>query len=202
MGELVHLHPDITQAPRAITPAEVRQGISTLRELLLLAHDNLATVDDPAILARLELELAALKSDAGIWQADARRLLIDHVKAEGVDGVLDLTAEAGAVVTLDWSRTRKGWDSDRLYALVVQRALEAVAETQLVLDPDSGELVEQQDLKAAVIAVGYALHEALPVTPSVGWRVTALRAMGLDPADYCTEEPAVPRITVRPSGEQ
>lgn len=186
-----------------ITPAEVHAGVANFRALLLRAHDNLAEqADDPGVLAALVLGLEEMQREVHAWVHEAKQLLVPHVREHGIDGVLDLSTEAGATVVVRGSASRKNWDSDRLFTLIVQRALEALAAdgaTIQAVDPDTGEVTEVLDPDRVAVAVAYHLHECLPVTPSVGWRVTALRARGLDPATFCDEEWKPPTVTVSPA---
>lgn len=73
-------------------------------------------------------------------------------------------------------RTRKQWQSADL--------LRHLVGDQLV-DARTGENVF--DLLVSV----------LPLTGSLGWRVGALRKAGVDPSDWCDEEPARTTVTVR-----
>lgn len=66
--------------------------------------------------------------------------------------------------------TRK-WESGELLTALLKATL---------VDPDTGELSQQ--VLARVEAV---LKEALPLTASLGWRVTGLQALGVDPDEYC-----------------
>ena len=63
------------------------------------------------------------------------------------------------------------WESGELLTALLKATL---------VDPDTGELSQQ--VLARVEAV---LKEALPLTASLGWRVTGLQALGVDPDEYC-----------------
>jgi hypothetical protein len=195
----VHGAAAVEETTPALTPADVHQGIEQMRGLLLRAHDNLVDqADNAGVLARLSLGLAALQRDVAVWRRAAELMLVPLVERDGVDRVLDLGPEVGAVVTLTYGKKRTQWDSTRLYALIVQQAVESCPRRTLRVINDDGEveLLEGPEPDALVSAVATALHDCLPVTPSIGWRVTALRARGFDPAMFCTEESQAPSVQV------
>lgn len=85
------------------------------------------------------------------------------------------------------SATRKQWDTDGLYRLLVRREL----------DPDgTGELPPAAEVLERVVQV---TTECAPFTPSMGWRVGALKARGVNPDDWCETAPG--RVTVQIHGE-
>ena len=191
--------PTAPDAVNPMTPATVRQGVQLLRDLLDQAYENLNLADyadDPALLASLVNGLQDLERDASVWLKEAKRLLIPHVQDKGSKvGSKRLLNVEGATVTVSWSRKRSDWDSTRLYAKVVQDAADAVPLSVRVLD-DNGVLTDRPDPAEVVTAVAVAIFDVLPVTPSTGWRVTALRERGIDPAEWCHEDDAVPSVTV------
>ena len=63
------------------------------------------------------------------------------------------------------------WESENLLTSILKETL---------TDKETGELSPQ--LLARVDSV---LKAALPLTASLGWRVTGLQALGIDPDDYC-----------------
>lgn len=66
---------------------------------------------------------------------------------------------------------RKEWDHDGLTRAVVDRAL---------ITPD-GEILE-------MTPAAYAVRDALTAAARPSWRVTALKAMDIDPDDYCHKQ--------------
>lgn len=78
-----------------------------------------------------------------------------------------------------FSKDRKAWKNEALLTDVRPRVL---------MDPESGEVLD-----------GPAVFErTLEVVSLIGSNVktTGLKKLGLDPADYCTEEPKDPTVTV------
>jgi hypothetical protein len=81
-------------------------------------------------------------------------------------------------------KDRKKWESEQLLSRVVR----------IALDPEAtGEI--PTDAMVAVDRVVSTIRDVMPVTPSLGWRVTALRALDLDPDEWCHVEPG--RVTVQ-----
>ncbi len=107
--------------------------------------------------------LKAIKKDLDILlracEEDAANLLPE--KKVLVDGF--------GVVERRTAQTRK-WQSDELLMDVCRR----------VLDPDgTGEIQP-----SAVMELISVLKRIMPITGSLGWRVTALKEQGIDPDDY------------------
>lgn len=63
------------------------------------------------------------------------------------------------------------WESGNLLVALLKATL---------VDPETGELSPQ-----TLARVEAVLKEALPLTASLGWRVTGLQALGINPDDYC-----------------
>jgi hypothetical protein len=93
-------------------------------------------------------------------------------KQQTIDGLGTLERRRGT--------DRKGWDSDEVLKSIVQLAVVNA------IDPDTGELPSHTELVARVVA---DIAACAPLTASTGWRVTALRAMGIDPDEYCITKP-------------
>ena len=83
--------------------------------------------------------------------------------------------------------TRKQWDSDAVLSRVVRHSLDPEGTGEYPTDP-----------LEAVDRVVTGIKAAAPITPSMGWRVTALRSfMENDELDeYCSTEPGPVRVQV------
>mgnify|MGYP006928495357 FL=1 len=75
-------------------------------------------------------------------------------------------------------KARKAWQSDELLPFVVRKALVSRAPNANV------------DTVNSVYAVVDEISKAVPFTGSLGWRVTALKAMGIDPDEFCESSPS------------
>ena len=73
---------------------------------------------------------------------------------------------------------RKAWQSEQLLDQVLLRAAH---------DPETGEVIDDPYLLRD--RVSELVRMTLPVVPSTGWRVTGLKALGLDPEDWCESSP-------------
>lgn len=72
---------------------------------------------------------------------------------------------------------RKAWQSEDLLGQVIRLAVDPDGTGEI---PPPGELLER--LRSTLVAV-------VPFTGSLGWRVGALRDLGLDPDEWCHTEP-------------
>lgn len=72
---------------------------------------------------------------------------------------------------------RKKWQSEDLLAHVIRRA---------AVDETTGEVFPADVTLARLLEV---LPSVVPFTGSLGWRVTALRALGIDPDQWCETAP-------------
>lgn len=93
-------------------------------------------------------------------------------------GEREITLDGIGVITCRRATTRRKWDHDELWRRVTSLAVEQPG----VLCDEDGEI-----LPPAVIAqqVAQVLREC--ATPS--WKVTGLRAIGIDPGEWCEESP-------------
>ena len=67
------------------------------------------------------------------------------------------------------------------------------------IDPDgTGELPSTADAIEAVVSTVLA---CAPITPSMKWRVTALRERGIDPDEWCTSKPGRVSLQITRNGE-
>jgi len=79
---------------------------------------------------------------------------------------------------------RKSWDSEALLSRVVRVAL---------TDPTTGEV--ESDPAVVREQLVSVLSAVVPFTGSLGWRVRALRDLGIDPDEWCETSPG--RVTVQ-----
>jgi hypothetical protein len=91
-------------------------------------------------------------------------------KTETVDGLGTLERRRGT--------DRKAWQSDDLLKLIVRQAVDPEGTGEVAGTPIEvlGRVLE-------------AITDCVPVTPSLGWRVTALRSHGVDPDEWCETKP-------------
>lgn len=131
---------------------------------------------DVECLARLYDYLDQLKARLGtIHSAVAAKL------AEVMPHTLEL--DGLPVMERRQGKERKKWESPELLHRLIRDTL----------DPDrTGELPAAAE---AIDAVEKVVLETMPVTPSMGWRVTALKARGIDPDEWCETAPG--RTTVQ-----
>lgn len=135
-------------------------------------------------------------AEAGDWEALAWALsavralsrdlrTLERATVEDVAGLLPekrVTIDGLGTVERRKASTRRAWQSEDLFRRLLAQAL---------VDPETGEILAGSTLEVAE-TIGSEVLACMPVTASMGWRVTALRARGLDPEDWCetTEGPA------------
>lgn len=167
-----------------IEPPEPSPATSaaTGSDLVAWLRSGLADLD------RRRQELA----EAGEWQSlafglvalkkitDDLRTLIRSVE----DDVVRLLPEKRAVVeglgVLERKRSsdRRAWRSDELLDELLRLA---------VVDPETGEVLDDEAaIRARFLQV---LVDCVPFTGSLGWRISALRALGIDPDEWCEVKP-------------
>lgn len=139
-------------------------------DLLTEARDN-ATGD----LTELATLLHHLRNDIRHLQILAR-----DIEAEVVDLMPGKTAELDGlpVIEVRGGSIRKKWQSEDLVPVLIRKAL----------DPDGTGELPTSPIDAAH-AVADVLTACAPFTPSMGWRVGALRDRGLDPDEWCESTP-------------
>ena len=87
-----------------------------------------------------------------------------------------VTVEGVGTVERKAKVSRKNWDSDELLRKLIARA---------ILDSETGELPSSPIVAADLIL--QELRAVMPITGSLGWRVTALRERGIDPDEWCEQ---------------
>lgn len=79
---------------------------------------------------------------------------------------------------------RKAWQSEDVFSELVRRSN---------VDTETGEILSDAEARDRLID---AVKACVPLTGSLGWRVRALRGLGIDPSEYCEETPAPYRFEV------
>lgn len=129
-------------------------------------------------------ELARLHYALTTWVRDLRKIAAD-VEDRLAEVMPDKLLELPDLPVMERRRgnVRKRWDSDAVLARVVRHSLDPEGTGEYPTDPLD-----------AVDRVVSGIKAAAPITPSMGWRVTALRPI-LDPDEFCESEPG--RVTVQ-----
>ena len=127
-------------------------------------------------------DLAALRA-ARKALADWELVLADYL-ADAL-GRNTITVDGVGTVLVKHGAKRTEWDNDALHRAVVARARD-----ERRIDPDTGEVIESE---------GEAVGRVLADCARPSWRLTALRALGLDPDEYCATSPG--RISVVIEGD-
>ncbi len=159
-------------------------GVDALRTAIMRADADrarLAEAGDTTALAFGLADLRALSRDLSMLaravEDDVARLMAS--KTMTVDGLGTLERRRGT--------ERRQWDSEALFATLVRSEL----------DPDgTGELPPAAETLERVRAL---VADTMPLTGSFGWRVTALRARGVDPDEWASCTPG--RTTVQIHGD-
>lgn len=106
------------------------------------------------------------------------------VAAMGGDRKADIAGLG--VVEVRGGRKRTKWDTTELARHIANRAL---------VDLDTGEL-KASTLAEAADLVLTELVACAPMTPSMAWRVGALRDRDIDPDEWCESVPAPPTVQI------
>jgi hypothetical protein len=136
---------------------------------------------DVETLARLFDYLDTLKARLGVLHSETMARLAE---------VMPHTLELDGLPVMERRRgkDRKAWQSSELLHRLIRDTL----------DPDrTGEIPEAGE---AIELVEKVVLETMPVTGSMGWRVTALKARGIDPDEWCETAPGRTTVQIhRPS---
>lgn len=133
---------------------------------------------EPAALARVLAAIRDVRQDLQVLYSEVERQLLEEMGATKrfvVEGLGEVEQKRGA--------KRTGWDSEGLRPVVVARALD-----ERQLDEESGEYESQAS----------AVSRVLGECARFEWRVTALRAHGIDPDEYCHTSWAESSIVLPP----
>ena len=154
----------------------LRQAIARLDE----EAREVAALGDYETLARGYAELSALKRDLTTLIAAIGDLFVDtvpkHVTGAGKEFHNPVhIEEVGTFEVVRRPATRR-WESDELLHKLVR---------DNIVDRATGDVPDFEAL-AVVERVVAAISAAAPFTPSMGWRVTALREQGVEIDDYCS----------------
>lgn len=135
---------------------------SGLSDLLNAAGEIL----DAPFLASLLADVRDIKQDAARVYDEIERFYLAECGDKKLE-VLNL-----GIVEVKSSVRRTAWDHDSLWKVVVARALD-----ERQVDPDTGELLERE---------AETISRVLRECASPSWRVTALRARGIDESEFCS----------------
>lgn len=170
--------------PAKTPPApEVRaDAVTQLRHALLQVHDYLPELaGEVDALASGRDQLNVIRSDLSALLRTIDTMVIEaagHSRAKFQTGIGEVQVRQGM--------ERSGWQSEELLHAIFMQTF--------------GQDMERP-VKELVAALEAEVRACAPFTKGTGWRVTALRERGIDPADWCDENPA--GLTVQwPKGEQ
>lgn len=159
--------------------------VDTLTFLDLLAEtvEEAITDGDVEELAGLHVavrsDLARLRTIADDLEA---RLAEVMPKVLELPGLPVLERRAG--------KDRRAWQSDELLTRVVRLSLDPEGTGEFPTDP-----------MVAVDLVVTGVKACAPITPSMQWRVGALRALDLDPDEWCETKPGRTSVQIHASSE-
>ena len=113
---------------------------------------------------------------AGLIDADVSRLNQQEGNRIAIDGL--------GVLETKRRSTKTTWDSEALYG----RLIDAIA-ANAVLDTETGQITGDRDTaQRMTMLLREHLTACLPLTASMGWRITGLKAAGIDPDTYRERE--------------
>lgn len=178
---------DRTTLPAQAASADPPPSLTDLLDMAIIHADTqrteLAQAGDLDALAvglhnirEVQRKLAILASQI---DADVSRLNLARPREDG-----PLTIDGLGTLETKRRSAKKRWDSEALFGRLVDRICD-----EGFVDPHTGERVGDP-ATAARIAQGLRdrLAKAVPLTPSMGWRIGGLRDNGIDPDDYCERE--------------
>lgn len=166
-----------------LAPIETPTALAELHQVIARLDEQRQALTDAGQLDALALGLAQLRGlmadlrDLGqLVEADVANMMPG--KTWEIDGLGTLERRAGTV--------RKSWDWEQLLPRLIRLSIDPEEVGEL---PDAPELVER--FTALV-------KDTIGVTPSKGPRVAGLKAMGLQPDEWCQSSPG--RVSVQIHG--
>ncbi len=168
MPDLPEVVPADAPATRVIEPLSAIEALRLAVMKLDAERQTLADLGDWPSLALGLRDLNALISDL--------RLLAGEVEGDVVKLLPQKRVPLDDETMIERKRavSRKHWDSLLLLDKVVRTALDPMGTGEITVGVAEG-----------IDIVKTAIAETAPFTGSLGWRVTALRNMGIEPEDYC-----------------
>lgn len=165
-----------------MTWAGEREASEVVVEAYLLA----SAVETPPLdeLVGARIDVRDLRSDLAQLERDLDARI---VSAMGSDR--KAVIEGVGQVEVKWSKRRTGWDHERLIPSVVARLVD---DPSTVYDPETAEILPPAAIGANVAA---RLREC--VSFGAG-KVVGLRALGLQPDEFCSEDPAHASVVLPP----
>jgi len=157
-----------------VTVRPVPAGVEALRVAIVRMMDDAAALvqagDWEALVRGLE-PLQQVLGDLRMLEQQVKRGIADTMPERRV------TVEGVGTVERKAKTTRRNWDSDELLRKIISGA---------ILDEQTGELPSSPMVAADLIL--QELRAVMPITGSLGWRVTALRERGIDPDEWCEQD--------------
>lgn len=155
------------ETPTADLIAEVSTLLDAIDRDLDKVEARAGAVNDPVGLADFMSALRDIKAKAGHIYTECEQAYIANAPTKQVIDDVGL-------VEVKRKTTRKKWDHDEVFRSVVARIAD---EPGIFWDTETGEKLPPAAMAANLVA---RLREVLSPT----WKVTGLRAMGLDPDEY------------------
>lgn len=152
---------------------------------ILAARDQLASAGDAAGLARVLAALRTARTRLAFIESEVEAALAATMPTAviAVEGVGVLERRGG--------RKRTAWDHPRLASLLAARTAD-----QRRIDPDTGEIMARPPGRLAQDVA----DELLACAGLSYWKTGALKARGLDPADFCEEGAGRATVGIRSNG--
>lgn len=160
-------------------------GLRPLREALAAAGAQAARLADEHDIEALGYGLVQLKAVAADLRTlvdDVTQLVVREAPTNERGYYEPFTIDGVANFEVLRKGANRKWSSEDLLRRVVLQAM---------VDPETGELPTDAEREVAERVVT-ALAKVVPFTGSLGWRVTALKEMGIDPDEWAE--------TTRPEG--
>lgn len=148
------------------------------RALLDFDGSEVETLD---LLGQVRLQRQALAQIEAVLESTAARLMTQ-----------DVVTWDGGTAERRWGKTRKEWRTEDLIATVRRHIVSTVA----LMPDENGVAVEDHDLARAA-------RDAIDAYVALGrtdWRMTGLRAAGIDPDEYCHAVPGRATVQVTLAG--